>query len=170
MEKTKVLFDVVCDMVEKEVINKIQQEKKKELPLVVLYNKNTYVNLDKFCDSTKEYYGFDSDSVKRDYYKKSILDYTGNKYIPITNGEDFAILSNNKLYINRDELDKLIFLYTLQRMDIKQIKDSYELELRKNKSDLISDMYNISCAHFQRMSPVYENVRVGHNSQSKITM
>lgn len=112
----------------------------------------------------------DSDSVKRNWHKKSLLDYNGNRYVPFDYLEEFAVLHDNKLYINRDELDKLIFLYTIQRMDIKQIKDSYELELRKNKSELISDMYNISCAHFQRMSPIYEGVRIGDNSKSKITM
>lgn len=166
-KEVEVLVNIVYDKVKEDLKKK---DIKKECKLFYVYNKNTYVNIDKFCEMNKEYFGIDADSVKRNWHKKSLLDYNGNKYVPFNELEEFAILYDNKLYINRDELDKFIFLYIMERMDIKQLNDSFKEQIKVNKTGLIKELYEVSNAHFQRESPVFQDIRVGHNSQSKITM
>jgi hypothetical protein len=120
--------------------------------------------------ATKEYFGLDSDSLKRELYKNGVLYHNGNKYVPNEGFEEVVLLKHGKLYVNRDEIDRYLFVYILQRMSIKNIRDSFEAELENNKTELIEELYRVSNAEFQRNSPVFEDIRLGVNKKSQIDM
>ncbi|MGL6024156.1 MAG: hypothetical protein ACRC0F_06030 [Cetobacterium sp.] len=109
-----------------------------------------------------------SDSLKRELHKNGVVYHNGNRYIPNEDFEGVVILKNNKLFVNRDEIDKYLVVYLLERMSIKNIKESFEMELKNSKHNLIQELYNVSNAEFQRNSPVFTEVRLGVNSKSQI--
>lgn len=170
-DKVKVLMGIVCEELTKDIKTELKEkEKSSKVELLVVYNNNTYVHLDTFCEKNIEYFGINSDNFKRNLYQKGLLDYNGSKYIPYSGMENTAILSKEKLYVNRDLIDRMLLLYLMERMTIKNIKESFEEALSENKKGLMEELYAVSVAEFQRRSPVFEEIRLGNNKKSEIDM
>ena len=173
MNKNEVLLDIIKENIKQEILEEERLKKKESAKnniLFEIFEGNTYVNIDLFLNSVKDYFGIDSDAFTRELYKNGVLYHNGNRYIPNEDFEGIVLLKNGKLFVNRDEIDKYLVVYLLERMSIKNIKESFEIELQRNKFALIQELYNVSNAEFQRNSPVFESIRLGHNKKSEIDM
>lgn len=171
MNKNEILLDIIREQVRKEIEEENAiKNKGKDVNLFESFEGNTYVNIDMYLGSVKNYFGLDSDSLKRELYKNGVLYHNGSKYIPNEDFESIVIMKNKKLYVNRDEIDKYLMIYLLERMSIKNIKDTFEYQMENNKSELISELYRVSNAEFQRKSPVFQDLRLGENKTTKIDM
>lgn len=165
--KSKVMFDEVYNKIKEEVLS--DKPKIEKIPYFYLHNKNTYIHLDSFMANNKDHFGLDSTLFKQFYYKKGELDFNGTKYVPM-GGCDKFILKENRLYINKDEMDMKMLVYIMERLDVKHILTAFIESYEEDKQSYVKELYDVSCAEYKRQSPMFNEVRLGHNATKQIDM
>lgn len=166
MTKKEMLMDYLIEEVKKEIKN---EKAIKDGNLFKIVGSDTYVNIDVYCTGLiSEYFGLKSDAIKQQLFRKwyaTMLN--NNKYVAV-DGNGACANIDGKLYVNRDFIDSYIFLYLLERMDIKNIKESLERRIEMDKSEMLKELYNMCTAEFQRRSPVFKNERIGCNKEGNM--
>ncbi len=140
-----------------------KEQKEREENAYIVFNGDTYVELEYEVETNKVRFGFEINSIKRTYFELGcLIRDEKNKYVPNTEYDVF-ILKDGKLFMKQDELSVLYVAYNEQRFIVKERLNSIRGIINSNRVEILEQLYNMVSIEHKQKSPLYKEIRENLN-------